>query len=108
MGKLNGTGGIICRGLELWVRNPVDVWGWLGQKRNDLKVTGRHLTNREVYNYFKDCIVVKSHKIGEVVGGNCVSLEFMKDLAEPNSEVFQEKTQIAKEGRRTHKFRIRR
>ena len=76
-------GGIIYRELELGVRNPEGVWDWLGKKRGGLKSMGRHLTNREVYSYFKECIVVKSHMIGEVVGKHCVSLHFMEDLMRP-------------------------
>ena len=51
---------------------------------------GRHLENRGFYNYFKDCSLVKPRKLIGVIEKNCQSLEFMGDLAEPDSEVFQE------------------
>ena len=31
--------------------------GWLVEKRYDRKESGRGLTNREIYNYFKDCSI---------------------------------------------------
>ena len=77
-GGLNGMAKIIYRELGLGVRNPEGVWDWLGKKRSDLKVTSRNLTNREVYNYFKDYIVLKSHKLGDVVGPHFISLELWK------------------------------
>ena len=49
-GKLGGIEKVIYRELEPWVRNPEGVWGWIGKKRSDLKTSGRHLANREVYN----------------------------------------------------------
>ena len=61
--------------------------GLVGGKRIHMKSIGRHLTNREVYSYFKDCIVVKSRKSGEVFGRHFVSLDFMGDVAGPNVEV---------------------
>ena len=64
MGQLNGAGEIIYRELEPGVRNPEGVCGWLGKSRRDIKSPGRHLTNREVYNYLKDFRIVESHKLG--------------------------------------------
>ena len=52
---------------------------------------GRHLTNQEVYNYFKDRSIAKSRKLSGVIAKNCISLEFMGDLVGPDSDVFQEK-----------------
>ena len=53
-GKLGGIEEVIYRELEPGVRNPEGVWGWLGKQMGDLKTMGRHLTNREVYNYFEE------------------------------------------------------
>ena len=49
----------------------------------------RYLTNREVYNYFKDCSLVKSHKLSGAIEKNLLPLEFMGDLMGPDGEVFQ-------------------
>ena len=57
-----------------------------------LKALVGYLTNREVYNYFKDCSIVESRKLSGVFGKNCLSLRFMGDLIGPDREVFQEKS----------------
>ena len=70
---------------------------------------GRFLTNREMYFYCNDCSLVKSHKLGGVIEKRCLSLEFMGDLEEPDSEVSRGKNfRISKKDRRTHKFGIHR
>ena len=51
----------------------------------------RFLTNREMYIYFKDCRVAKSHKLSGVLDRQCISLEFVGDLGESDGEVPQEK-----------------
>ena len=61
-----------------------------GGKRGDPKATGRHLTNRRFYNYFKDSSIVKSHKLGGVGEKHFVSLEFTGDVADPNNEAANE------------------
>ena len=66
-GKLGGVGEVIRRELEAWVRNPAGAWGRVGKKRRGIKALDRHLTNREVYNYFKDRTIVKSHKLSGVI-----------------------------------------
>ena len=99
VGKLCGLGKVIYRELELWARNPEGVWDWLGKRRGDLKTMGRHLTNREIYNYFKDCIIVRTNKLEEVVRDHCVSLEFVGDLKAPDGSIFMKSAQFPQEGR---------
>ena len=65
--QLGEMGRVITRELELEARNPAGAWDWLCKKRRDLKATGRLLTNREMYIYFKDCIVAKSRKLSGVI-----------------------------------------
>ena len=65
--------------------------GCLGETRNDLKASGRQLTNRSIYNYFKECIIVKSHKLAEIIRKHCVTVEFTGDLEESVSGIFCEK-----------------
>ena len=60
---------------------------------------GRHLANRKVYNHFKDCSTVKSHKLSGLVEKNCVSLEFTDNLLEPDIEVFKKIPTISKQSR---------
>ena len=43
--------------------------GRIGKTRNYLGELGIRLTNREVYNYFKDCNVAESRKLADIVGG---------------------------------------
>ena len=64
-GGLSGIWKVIYRELEPGVRNPEGVWGWVWGR--DLETMGRHLTNRDGYNYFKECSIVKSHKLGGVI-----------------------------------------
>ena len=43
--------------------------------------------------YFKDCSIVKSHKLSGVIERHFLSLEFAKDLEESDGEVSQENSQ---------------
>ena len=69
MGQLGAIGKAIYLELEPGVRNPECSRGCLGQKRNDLKESGMNPDNRGIYNYFKERIVVKSHKSAEIIRG---------------------------------------
>ena len=73
-------------------RNPEGVWGWVAKKMGDVKSMGRHLANREVYNYINYCSVVKSHKLVGVSEEDCLSLESTVGLVGADSEVAQEKS----------------
>ena len=53
----------------------------------DLKVSGAHLTNRDIYMYLKECIVVKSHQSGEVIEKNCPTVDFAEDLEESDGDI---------------------
>ena len=81
---------IICRELGVWMRNPEGVWDWLGRGRIGLKNLGRLLTNREMSNYFREAIVVKSRKLFGVVERHCVALEFTTQMGESEDEQFQD------------------
>ena len=61
--QLGESEDIILREFRVGVRKPGGAWGWLGKKRRDIKSSIRYLTNREVCLYFKDCAIVKSHKL---------------------------------------------
>ena len=80
MKQLGGTGGVITRELEVGVRNPEGACDWVGKKRRDLKSTGRLLTSRDMYIYFKDGTIVKSRKLSGVIERHRLSLEFVEDL----------------------------
>ena len=88
-GQLGGVEKVIYHELEPAARSPEGGWDWVGNNRIDLNAMGRFLRNREVYNYFKDCCLVKSHKLIGVVEKPCVSLEFTADRMEPDSGVVQ-------------------
>ena len=49
---------------------------------NGPEALGGCLTNRGIYNYFKECIVLKSHKLAEFIRKHCVTIERMDDLEE--------------------------
>ena len=68
MGKLGGVGKVMYRELEPGVCNPEGFSGRDREESMDLEETGGLLTNREVYNYIKDCSIAKSHKLSGVVG----------------------------------------
>ena len=55
--------------------------------RSDLRSTGRQLTNREIYMYFKDCRIVKPHKLDGLIMKYFATLEFMEDLEEPHGDI---------------------
>ena len=44
-----------------------------------------------MYIYFKDCSLVKSHKLSGLIERHCLSLEFVGGLGESGGAVFQEK-----------------
>ena len=46
-----------------------------------------YLTNRGIYNYFKERIVVHPHKSDEVIRKDFVTAEFMDDLEEPACDI---------------------
>ena len=75
--QLGAIGKVIYHQLGPRVRNPEGVWCWLGKKRNDLKELAIRLTNREIYNYVKGRIVVKSHKSDRIIRMHCLTVEFM-------------------------------
>ena len=82
MGQLGEIEKAIYHELEPWVRNPACFWGWLRKQRNDLKALGAHLTNRDIYNCFTECIIVESHKRAGIIRKRYPSIEFMGDLKE--------------------------
>ena len=73
------------------MRNPEGVWDCLCKIRRDIKTLVRFLTCREMYIYFKDCSVVKSHKLSGVIERHCVSLDFLGDMEESDVGEFQGK-----------------
>ena len=73
------------------LRNPEGGWDWLGKKRMGLKSMGRHIENREMYMYLKDCRIAESRKLRDVIERHFISLEFSAELKDPDAEKFQEK-----------------
>ena len=73
------------------MRNPEGFGDLLRKKRNDRKELGLRLTNREIYNYFKDCRIVKYHKSAEIIRKNCLTIKFMGELKESLSDIFRAK-----------------
>ena len=59
-------------------------------KRRELKRLGMSMTNREMCNYFRDAIVVKSHKLSGFAEGNCMPMEFITQLGESDAEQFRD------------------
>ena len=51
---------------------------------------GGNLTSRDMYIFFKDCSVAKSHKLRVVIERHCVSLEFVAEMKGPDAEKFRE------------------
>ena len=52
---------------------------------------GRDFAGRDMYIYYKDCTVVKSHKLRDVIARRGISLEFAAELKDPDAGKFQEK-----------------
>ena len=88
-------------------RNPKGVWGCLGGKRNDKRTLGRHLSNRDIYMYFKDFSVVKSHKSDEVIMGPFMAIVSMGGSeGGPTVGFFRKNSPFSKVDRRDFKFRL--
>ena len=91
------------------VRNPEVACDCIGKKRRDLKSHGRLLTNREMYIYFKDCIIAKSSKLSGVIERNRISLEFAEDLEESDcGGISGNVSRLHKGHWRTFEFRMNR
>ena len=71
-GKLSAVEKAIYLELELGgeIRN---VSGAV-RKKNDMEALGMHLTNRWVYNYFKECRIEKPHKLDEVIRNHFLAI----------------------------------
>ena len=72
------------------MRTPEGVWDWTGKKRGELKSSGRYLTNREMFDYFRDSNIVKTHKLRTVIENHFLAMEFIKQLAPCESGDFQD------------------
>ena len=91
--QLGEMGNAITRELEVGVRNPECVGYWICKKRRELESTGSNLASREMYIYFKNCIVAKSRKLREVIERHFISLEFFEELKDPDAEKFHGSSQ---------------
>ena len=64
------------------------------------------LNNREIYNYIKECIALKSHKSEEIMRKHCLTVEVMGDLDGSVSDTPAKfPPQFRQEGRRDFKSR---
>ena len=72
----------IRRDWELGARNPEGSYDWLRKTRRDLKSLRSFVANREMYIYFKDGSIVKSHKLSGDIDRKCLPLEFEGCLEE--------------------------
>ena len=50
------------------MRNTVGAWDRIGGEKRELKSLRMFLTNREMFNYFREAIVVHSHKLFGAIG----------------------------------------
>ena len=51
---------------------------------------GKLLTNREMFNYFREDIMVKTHKLIGAIERHCATLEFTTQMEESEAEQFQD------------------
>ena len=61
-------------------------WG----ERRELKSMGALLNNREMFNYFRDSVVVNSRKLLGVVERRRLTMEFIKQMDEFEDEQFRD------------------
>ena len=80
--------------------------GLVMYEKGDLKAMCRFLTSREMYIYFKDCSIAKSHKLCGVVGRRCLSLGFVGIWGNPAVGLFRKNRKVPNGHRRTFEFRI--
>ena len=88
--QLNELETIIFRELWVGVRNPEGVWDWLVKKRRELKSLGMPRANREMFNYLREEIIVKSHKLSGVIERHCLPVEFITQLEESDTDQLQD------------------
>ena len=69
-----------------------------GEERTDLKALGRRLTNRDIYNYFNERIVVKSHKLDGIIRRHCLAIELWEIWRNPLVIYFAQNSQFSKKG----------
>ena len=48
------------------------------------------LTNREMFSYFREANVVKTHNLHAVIERHCLTMEFIKQLEAGDAEDFQD------------------
>ena len=89
--QLNSLDAVIEIEMEVGARTPDGFWDWLGRKRIELKNLGRVLTNREMFGYFREANVVKTHKLRQVVQNHCLAIEFTTRLGKNDDEGFRDK-----------------
>ena len=73
------------------MRTPDGVWDWLGGKRSELKNPGRVLTNREMFDYFREASIEKTHKLRQVIQNHCMAIVSITQLGENDAGGFQDK-----------------
>ena len=88
MGQLSSIDSVIYNDLEQGARNPEGIWGLLVQGKRP-QIGGRNLNNREIYSYIEDCIIVKNHRLADVIKRHCLAIELMGDLEETVSATFR-------------------
>ena len=61
-----------------------------GGKRRELKSSGRYLTNRETFDYYRGANIAKTHNLHTVMQNHCLAMESVEQLATGESEDFQD------------------
>ena len=56
----------------------------------ELKILGRYLTNREMFDYFRGADVVETHKLHTVIQNHCLAMEFTKQMEAGEAGDFQD------------------
>ena len=72
------------------MRTPEGVWGWIWKKRRGLKISGRYLTSREKFGYFRGPSIATTHKPHTVLRRHCLAMEFTKQMESGESDDLQD------------------
>ena len=87
--QLGEIAGVIFRESGVGARSPECVCVWFGKESRDRKISGRYLTNREVFSYFKETAIAKSRKLRAPIERHCAALDFADQMKESDAGQFR-------------------
>ena len=77
-------------GIRVRGKNARRGLGLVRKEKGELETSGRILTNRAMFDYFRGSNIVKNHTLNNVIAQNCPSVDFIKKVDYSEPDVFQD------------------